>query len=153
MRNEKIAGGCQCGAIRYAVSSLGRSTICHCRMCQKAFGGFYGPFVNVKDLQWTRGAPKHFASSDKVRRGFCSECGTPLTFDYGEVDVSTGSLDNPELAPPTRQLSRETRLSYVDKLHALPADIPSDADVEFVNSLTSNQHPDHDTHNWPEKGT
>jgi hypothetical protein len=35
-----ITGGCQCGAVRYRIEGdLGRASICHCRMCQKAFGG------------------------------------------------------------------------------------------------------------------
>ena len=36
-------GGCQCGAVRFSVGRLGRGSICHCRMCQKAFGSFFGP--------------------------------------------------------------------------------------------------------------
>ncbi len=44
----RITGGCQCGAVRYAISGeLGRASICHCRMCQKAFGSFFGPLVGV----------------------------------------------------------------------------------------------------------
>ena len=81
--NRSITGGCQCGAVRYRADGLGRGSICHCRMCQKAFGGFFGPLVHTRELTWTRGEPKWFRSSNKVRRGFCANCGTPLTFDYG----------------------------------------------------------------------
>ena len=70
-----ITGGCQCGAVRYRCEALGRASICHCRMCQKAFGAFYGPLVTSIGLQWTRGEPSHFKSSNKVRRGFCAACG------------------------------------------------------------------------------
>ncbi|MUZ66401.1 GFA family protein, partial [Agrobacterium vitis] len=51
-------GGCQCGAIRFRVNgALKDSSICHCRMCQKAFGAYYAPLVSVRgvDFQWTRG--------------------------------------------------------------------------------------------------
>ena len=51
-----LTGGCQCGAVRFRCEELGRASICHCRMCQKAFGGHYGPLVTAKGLVWTRGA-------------------------------------------------------------------------------------------------
>ena len=42
------SGGCQCGAVRYHFTgALGRASICHCRMCQKAFGSFGAPLVSV----------------------------------------------------------------------------------------------------------
>jgi energy-converting hydrogenase Eha subunit B len=32
--------------VRFHVEGpLGDASICHCRMCQKAFGGFFGPLV------------------------------------------------------------------------------------------------------------
>src|SRR5688500_940779 len=77
-------GGCQCGAVRFRVEGkLGEPSICHCRMCQKAFGNFYAPLVSVRgtDLTWKRGEPEHFQSSNHVKRGFCAECGTPLTYE------------------------------------------------------------------------
>ena len=74
-------GGCQCGAVRFTVDGdLGRASICHCRMCQKAFGAFFGPLVPAPGLRWTRGTPKYFQSSNRVKRGFCDACGTPLTY-------------------------------------------------------------------------
>jgi len=76
-------GGCQCGAVRFRVEGRLRNvSICHCRMCQKAFGGFFAPLATAPEdgLVWTRGAPKHFRSSNHVLRGFCGNCGTPLTF-------------------------------------------------------------------------
>ena len=72
-----LSGGCQCGAVRFHAAEVGRATICHCRMCQKAFGAAFGPLVSVKnqDLTWTRGQPKIFRSSNMVTRGFCANCG------------------------------------------------------------------------------
>lgn len=57
-------GGCQCGAIRFRVSGdIKDLSICHCRMCQKAFGAYYAPLVSVRgtDFEWTRGERKNSA--------------------------------------------------------------------------------------------
>lgn len=149
---DPITGGCQCGALRYSCQALGRSTLCHCRMCQKAFGGFFfDPLVTAIGLKWTRGTLSKFASSNKVNRGFCQNCGTPLTYDYGgEIEVAIGSLDHPELAAPKAQLNLADKLSFVDGLADLPIHM-FDADskeVEFMHSLISHQHPDNETSNW-----
>lgn len=146
-----ISGGCQCGAVRFHVDqSLGGASICHCRMCQKAFGGFFGPLVSVKNgsLTWTRGMPKTFNSSNKVKRGFCKSCGTPLTFEYATgVELAIGALDNPGDVAPTSQLVLEDAVPYFDRLHTLHNRPISDGVAG--GSIVSNQHPDHDTTHWP----
>jgi hypothetical protein len=148
MNAGKITGGCQCGAVRFRVAGLGRASICHCRMCQKAFGGLFGPLVTAKGLEWTRGEPKRFASSNVARRGFCEGCGTPLTYEYeGGIDVAIGALDDPNLAQPTVQLNPADKLPVYDELHRLPGRPPAEqaASEAFLASVESNQHPDHDT--------
>jgi hypothetical protein len=140
-----ITGGCQCGAVRFSAESLGASSICHCRMCQKATGGFFAPYVDVEGFAWTRGAPKYFQSSEAVQRGFCQACGTPLSFESkGQVGVSTGALDDPELAPPSSQLIFPEKLSYVDQLGELPAwtDKRGRSATEAFGAVRSCQHPD-----------
>ncbi|MGE3147069.1 MAG: GFA family protein [Pseudorhodoplanes sp.] len=153
MNGAPYSGGCQCGAVRFRIGRFGRATICHCRMCQKAFGSFYGPLVTAHDLVWTRGAPKHFASSNKVRRGFCEACGTPLTYEYGgPVEIAIGALDDPRIAVPVLQLNPTDKLAFVDALASLPTRRPQDQpEAEaFKAAVTSNQHPDHDTVDWPQ---
>jgi hypothetical protein len=144
-----VAGGCQCGAVRFAAERLGRASVCHCRMCQKAFGAFFGPLVTAHGLAWTRGAPKTFASSNKVTRGFCGDCGTPLTYDYGgPVEIAIGALDDPAQAAPTVQLNLADKLAFVDGLAALPVR-RTDENAAFYASIVSYQHPDRDTDAWP----
>ena len=52
-RASMMTGGCQCGAVRYELySEPTEPSICHCRMCQKAFGNYIAPLAGVppKDL-------------------------------------------------------------------------------------------------------
>jgi hypothetical protein len=148
-------GGCQCGAIRFKAQSVGRASICHCRMCQKAFGAFYAPFVTGHGVEWTRGSPKYFASSSRALRGFCADCGTPLTYqaDGGGVELAIGAFDDPTRIAPTIQVNPTDKLPYVDSLAGLPMRGPGDnADNDsFLASVVSHQHPDHDTAEWPAK--
>jgi len=148
-------GGCQCGAVRFRIEgALGDASICHCRMCQKAFGNFYAPLVSVREakLEWTRGEPKRFQSSNHVKRGFCLECGTPLTFEGPDgVALAIGAFDHPEELGPRIQWGVESKLPYVDTLHTLPGKETTEdlASAEFLADLVSYQHPDHDTDQWP----
>jgi hypothetical protein len=154
MNAQAITGGCQCGAVRFRAARLGRASICHCRMCQKAFGSFFGPLVTAFELEWTRGAPRHFASSNKVQRGFCADCGTPLTYEYGGPhEIAIGALDDPEVAPPTIQVNPADKVSFFEKLCALPVRQPQDQpEAEaFKASVVSFQHPDRDTSDWPRR--
>jgi len=154
MSDKAISGGCQCGAVRFCVEGgLGRPTICHCRMCQKAFGSFFGPFVTAAGLTWTRGAPKYFQSSNRVQRGFCADCGTPLTYeaDKGPPEVAIGAFDDPAAIRPVLQLSVGTRLPWLDQMSGLPELSLGEEDkmTSFYTSVRSFQHPDHDTETWP----
>ena len=120
-------------------------------MCQKAFGGPLGALVSARiaDLAWTRGERKRFASSNKVRRGFCGDCGTPLTFEYAGdwIDLAIATLDDPSVAPPTVQLSHGARLPWIDRVEDIAVvDLSQgQAGAEHYASIVSNQHPDHDT--------
>lgn len=149
------SGGCQCGAVRFRASKFGRSSICHCRMCQKAFGAFVGALVTAHDVEWTRGAPKHFQSSNKVKRGFCADCGTPLTFEPpNSVELAVAAFDDPTVVVPTVQLNPKDKLAFYDGICSLPMR-PEGAEPEieaFKIGIVSYQHPDHDTAVWPPKG-
>lgn len=146
-----LSGGCQCGAVRFRVDGepngrgVGRASICHCRMCQKAFAGPFGALVtvHVEGLTWTRGAPAHFQSSDQVKRGFCAACGTPLTFDYSDtvIDLAVFAFDDPSAVVPVVQLARESRAPWIDHV----ADLPVRPSNGPPSQITSRQHPDRDT--------
>ena len=122
MAEDDLTGGCQCGAVRFAVETpLGRASICHCRMCQKANGGFFGAFVGGENLRWTRGAPTHFQSSNKVSRGFCAMCGTPLTFEWNRqvVELAIGAFDDPAAIAPVIQMDFPSKMPWFADLAGL----------------------------------
>ena len=150
-----VTGGCQCGAVRFRVEgALGDASICHCRMCQKATGGFFGPYVEAPRgaVAWTRGRPKRFQSSNKAARGFCADCGTPLTFEFGDktIGLAIGALDRPGDVRPGEQLASLARVPYFEALTGLP-EHPADEPLAAAHlaSVVSYQHPDHDTTDWP----
>jgi hypothetical protein len=155
-RQPVLSGGCQCGAVRYALYAEPTNPhICHCRMCQKAFGSFFAPLagVELRDFAWTRGEPAVFHSSALAERGFCPQCGTPLTFRYGDTErmsVALGSLDEPHRVRPQKQFGVEGRMPWFDTLAGLPGlTTEEDIPAERREKLASFQHPDHDTGQWP----
>jgi hypothetical protein len=141
-----LTGGCQCGAVRFrAEGEPGRASICHCRMCQKAFAGPFGALVTVEvaDLTWTRGERATFQSSEAIRRGFCAACGTPLTFEWSadKIDLAVFAFDDPSAVAPVVQLAVENRPTWMEHL----AEMPVRPALGPTGAVVSRQHPDHDT--------
>lgn len=145
-----MKGGCQCGAVRFTLEgALGDASICHCRMCQKAFGNLFAPLVSVGSarLQWTKAEPTRFQSSSHVMRGFCPNCGTPLTYEAPDgVALAIGAFDDPSVLRPVVQYGTEGKLPYTDDLPKLPGRPTADDhdSLGWLAELRSFQHPDHD---------
>lgn len=154
-RKPVLTGGCQCGAIRYALySQPGHAGICHCRMCQKSVGGPFTASANVRieNFAWTRGEPSRFRSSSAAERGFCAKCGTPLFFVYlkrpGSISMAVGSLDTPGAVLLTQVDGVESRLPNFDPamLAATQTRTTSEGSApEDLGRIVNYQHPDHDT--------
>lgn len=121
-----VTGGCLCGAVRYEVAATNRDGYyCHCRMCQLAFGNTRAAFFNVPQaaVRWTAGSPTWYASSKIARRGFCNRCGTPFSFaflDSKNMDLSIGSLDDPDAFRPESHFAIESRLPHWHVEDGLP---------------------------------
>lgn len=117
-------------------------------MCQKAFGNAFGPLVTAHGLEWTRGQPKRFRSSNLVQRGFCAECGTPLTYepDGYPPEIAICTLDDPTAVAPVIQVGLESRLPWFQRLCDLPTRplAESEAVAQFFSKIVSYQHPDRD---------
>jgi hypothetical protein len=146
-----LTGGCQCGAVRYRLDAAPRhGNICHCRMCQKAGGAPFMAFAGVPHAAFvvTRGRLSTFASSDIAERGFCSACGTPLTYrglGAGHISVTLGSLDDPNAAAPEIQLGVESQVSWLPGALSLPATRSDDwLRAKKIADVGNHQHPDRD---------
>jgi hypothetical protein len=75
-------------------------------------------------LAFSGDAPREYASSPGVLRTFCGRCGSPLTYSNvrrpAEIDVTLGSLDQPELAAPVDHIWMEDAPSWDVASDALP---------------------------------
>jgi hypothetical protein len=145
-RPAVLTGGCQCGAVRYALYAEPDVGICHCRMCQKATGGLFlaSAGVPLAQFAWTEGEPAVFRSSSVAERGYCRDCGTPLFFRYlakDTIDVTIGSLDDPAAAKPTSQVGVESRVPWWRELFELPGrTTQQDPPPGGLEAMSSFQH-------------
>lgn len=104
------AGGCLCGAVRFAVA---REPIivrqCWCRDCQQIAGGsattnafFPTEAVRIEGTLALHDKPA--ASGPLLERGFCPACGTHLTTQSHArrhlIGVRVGAFDDPAAYPP-----------------------------------------------------
>ncbi len=99
-----IFGGCLCGAVKIRIEEPleHRPEACHCSQCRKHTGTFWTG-VNVRRTSLEiEGAESvsWYQSSDKVRRGSCSVCGSTLFWDpiidgYKWTAVAMGCIDTP----------------------------------------------------------
>jgi hypothetical protein len=62
------------------------------------------------------GSPRTYRSSQGVARQFCGTCGSQLSYESVAspmtIDITTASLDNPNLFPPTMEVWLEHRVSW-----------------------------------------
>ncbi len=106
--NIPFSGGCACGAIRYECTAEPiHMSFCHCRNCQRATGGPFKSAVAVpaEAFKLLRGSPRYSVLSGidgNAKRGFCSDCGSPLLgFPNPEVvSIHAASLDDPSWFTP-----------------------------------------------------
>ena len=68
-RFRDYSGGCQCGAVRFHATELRDNPhLCYCRMCQKAFGGFFGALVAAIVAGIVSALTKKLTASTRRRR-------------------------------------------------------------------------------------
>lgn len=102
-----FSGSCLCGAVRFDVDleALRAPDACHCAQ-RRRWSGHYFASTDVPRRALTvhgEDALAWYASSPRVRRGFCKNCGSSLFFDpidrakHDWTAVALGAFD-----PPTK---------------------------------------------------
>ena len=123
-----VRGGCFCGAVRYEASEAPfGSMICHCASCRRIAAAPAVAWVTFRldGLRFTGAAPRSLESSPGVRRRFCGQCGTQLSYENAqsphEIDLTTCSLDEPARFAPTHHSWPQHDLPWLRFGDGLPA--------------------------------
>ena len=114
-----IEGGCLCSAIRFRVSGEPIfSSICHCSTCRRASAAPTVAWLTFDrgQVEMLSGNPRTYRSSQGVVRQFCGACGSQLAYENvtspATIDITTASMDNPNLFPPTLESWLEHRVAW-----------------------------------------
>ena len=128
-----IQGGCLCSAIRFRISGEPIfSIICHCATCRRASAAPSVAWLTFDrgQVEMLSGSPRTYRSSHGVVRQFCGTCGSQLAYENiaspATIDITTASLDNPNLFPPTLE-------AWLD--HRVPWQTPSETRAQYPRSV------------------
>jgi hypothetical protein len=107
MSDRVLAGGCECGAVRYEVAdAFAYAANCHCSKCRAATGSAFKPFAGIEreKLELTKGHDRLLVvGGDDANHTRCAACGSLLysvVRDGTWVHVALGSLaDSPGIRP------------------------------------------------------
>lgn len=119
-------GSCLCGAITFEVAApLRGPDACHCTECRRQSGHFWASTDVARSDLTIRGSGNvtWFRSSARVRRGFCSVCGSVLFWDPVERDfvgVAMGAFDPPTGTRLAMHIFVAEKGDYYDIADGLP---------------------------------
>lgn len=120
------SGSCLCGAVKFTVSGeLKAPDACHCSQCRKQSGHFFASTDVPRASLRVQGSDKvtWFASSEKVRRGFCSQCGSNLFWDpvgASWAAVAMGAFDSPTDVKLAKHIFVANKGDYYEIADGLP---------------------------------
>jgi hypothetical protein len=116
-------GGCLCGTIRYRVTGEPvAATLCHCGSCRRASGGTNVAWAvfDKAAFDWFAGEPAAYSSSPGIEWLFCSLCGSLVGYRRASrpdhMDITTGTLDDPDRYPPDVEIWLEQKIGW-ETLH------------------------------------
>jgi len=127
-----LAGGCACGAVRYALGALPLVVhACHCRGCQRLGGSAFllNLWIEQELVEVTQGTPAPFRLKGGSGRRHdvvaCTTCATQLWSRYQVVPralfVRAGTLDDPHAVTPDVHIFTRSKAPWL----ALPTGTPA----------------------------
>jgi hypothetical protein len=123
----KVEGRCLCGSVVFQYDATPNWTVhCHCESCRRATSSPMTTWVSVPRSAFVlvKGVPRYYRSSPGVRRGFCENCGSPLTYENeriaDEVHLYAASLADPAGQVPDRHVRVSEQLPWLEVLDELP---------------------------------
>lgn len=123
-------GSCLCGAIKFDVEGpLPGPDACHCSMCRRQSGHVWASTDVPRDALRIEGEDKisWYRSSERVRRGFCSDCGSVLFWDpigRPTLAIAMGAFDKPTGASLAKHIFTAYKGDYYEIADGLPQYAP-----------------------------
>ena len=124
---RKGTGQCLCGQVCFSYRDdplwVGH---CHCQSCRRNTGCAVATFVGYHpdNIHFTKNNRNYYSSSTGVRRSFCANCGTPISYEAdhfpGEIHLYVSAFDRPEEFPPSRHVHFEEKIHWFDTADDLP---------------------------------
>lgn len=126
-----FTGGCACGAVRYESTAEPVFMLnCHCQDCRRSSGGPFASFFVVpkEAFKLSKGSLRFYGSPSemggKTQRGFCAECGSPITGKPDAVPhiiaIRAASLDDSSWFNPQAEVWTSDAHSWDQMNPALP---------------------------------
>ncbi len=122
----QLSGRCGCGSVTWrAAGTVLWAALCHCEDCRRAASSDYVSWFGVErwSITWS-GPRKTYRSSQKVVRSFCTDCGSPMSFETevfaDETHLYAATLNDPSLYQPTAHIFWSERLPWIEIQDVLP---------------------------------
>lgn len=149
--DEKLVGGCQCGALRYEITEAPQLTYtCHCIACQRLTSSAFSMAVVVASeaFRLIKGEPRSIQrtaeSGRLLTRWVCSECGSWISGapqPGSMVRVRAGTLDDTSGLRPKMHFWTKSAQPWVvltddaEKFETQPANLES-----FFSTFTGDKN-------------
>ena len=120
-----VEGGCDCGAVRYRMTSKPMVVhCCHCRWCQRETGASFAlnAMIEADRVVLLKGTPEFVDTPSNSGKGQkivrCPDCRIAVWSNYaggGEAVrfIRVGTLDEPDLLPPDIHIFTASKQPWV----------------------------------------